>query len=135
MELACGPLCSLAQGWISGAQCWDFLHGVYNFLFQQCGHTTNPQLLQGLLYREDGLRCCVLGKGHHRATTQWKHTSRLTIKLAVLSTLFEAHLKENMVVVNVNGGAHFTHLGLKSYYSRTSRPFTRSFHFTFPKSV
>ena len=67
-------------------------------------------------------------------TTQWKRTSRLTIKLAVLSTLFEAHLKENMVVVNVNGEAHFTHLGLVSYYSRTSRPFTQSFHFTFLKS-
>ena len=47
-------------------------------------------------------------------TTQWKCTSRPTIKLAALSTLFESHLKENMVVVNVNSRAHFIHLGLIS---------------------
>ena len=47
-------------------------------------------------------------------TTQWSRNGHPTIKLATLSTLFQAHLKENMVVVNVNGGAHFTHLGLVS---------------------
>ena len=57
-------------------------------------------------------------------TTQWRSTGRPTIKLAALSTLFQAHLKENMVVVNVNGGAHFTHLGLVSCSSQTSTPFT-----------
>ena len=66
---------------------------------------------------------------------QWKRTGHLMIKLAALSILFEAHLKENTVVVNVNGEAHFTHLELVSYYSRASSPCTRSFHFMFPKSV
>ena len=47
-------------------------------------------------------------------STQWRRTGRPTIKLAALSTLFRVHLRENMVVVNVNGGAHFTHLGLVS---------------------
>ena len=82
-----------------------------------------------------GLDAVYLAKDITETTTQWKHTGRPTIKLAALSTLFEAHLKENMVVVNVNGRAHFTHLRLVSYYSQTSRPFTRSFHFTFPKNV
>ena len=76
-----------------------------------------------------------LAKDITETTTQWKRTSCPTIKLVVLSTLFEAHLKENMVVMNVNSGAHFTHLGLVSYYSQTSRPFTWSFHFPFHKSV
>ena len=48
---------------------------------------------------------------------QWKRSGRPTIKLAALCTLFEPHLKENMVLVNVNGGAHFTHLGLVSLLS------------------
>ena len=47
-------------------------------------------------------------------TTQWKRTNRPMIKVAELSTFFELHLKENMVVVNVNGRAHLTHLGLVS---------------------
>ena len=64
-------------------------------------------------------------------TTQWKRIGPSTIKLATLSILFEAHLKENMVVVNVNGRPHFTHLGLVSSNSRTSRSFTQSFHFPF----
>ena len=58
-----------------------------------------------------------LAKDITETTTQWKRTSHPAIKLAALSTLFEVHLKENMVVVNVNDGAHFTHLGLVSYYS------------------
>ena len=70
-----------------------------------------------------------LAKDITETTTQWKCTGRPTIKLVALSTLFEAHLKENMVVVNVNSGAHFSHLGLVSYYSKTSRPITRSFDF------
>ena len=45
-----------------------------------------------------------LAKDITETTTQWKRIGRPTIKLAALSTLFEAHLKENMVVVNVNGG-------------------------------
>ena len=66
-------------------------------------------------------------------TTQWRRTGRSTIKLAALSTLFQAHLKENMVVVNVNDGAHFTHLGLVSYSSRTSIPLTPviSFYYSY----
>ena len=81
------------------------------------------------------LDAVYLAKDITKTTTQWKHTGCATIKLALLSTLFEAHLKENMVVVNVNSGAHFTHLGLVSKYSRTSRvPCTRSFHFKFPMS-
>ena len=75
-----------------------------------------------------------LAKDITETTAQWKRIGRPTIKLAALSTLFEVHLKENMVVVNVNGKAHFIHLGLVSYYSQTLRPFTQSFHFTFPKS-
>ena len=67
-------------------------------------------------------------------TTQWRRTGRSTIKLAALSTLFQVHLKENMVVVNINGGAHFIHLGLVSYSSRTCTPLTRSFRFTIPMS-
>ena len=55
-------------------------------------------------------------------TTQWRRSGRPTIKLAALSTLFQAHLKENMVVVNVNGGAYFIHLGLVSCSSRSSAP-------------
>ena len=53
-------------------------------------------------------------KDINEITTQWRHTGRPTIKLAALSTLFQAHLKEDMVVVNVNSGAYFTHLGLVS---------------------
>ena len=76
-----------------------------------------------------------LAKDITETTTQWKRIGRSTIKLAALSILFEMHLKESMVDVNVNGGAHFFHLGLVSNYSRTSRvPFTWSFHFTFPMS-
>ena len=55
---------------------------------------------------------------------QWKRTGRPTIKLAALSTVFQAHLRENMVVVNVNGRAHFTHLGLVSCSSQSSAPLT-----------
>ena len=73
-----------------------------------------------------------LAKDITETTTQWKCTSGPTIKMAVLSTLFELHLKENMVVVNVNGGAHFTHLGLISSNSQTSRSFTKILHFSFP---
>ena len=62
-------------------------------------------------------------------TTQWKRTGRPTIKLAALSTLFQAHLRENMVVVNVNGGAHFTHLGLVSCSSQSSAPLTPDISF------
>ena len=75
-----------------------------------------------------------LAKDITETTTQWKRTGRPMIKLAVLSTFFEAHLKENGSC-ECNGGAHITHLGLVSYYSQTFRPFTRSFHFPFPKSI
>ena len=57
-------------------------------------------------------------------STQWRSNGRPTIKLAALSTLFRAHLRENIVVVNVNGGAHFTHLGLVSCSSQSSAPLT-----------
>ena len=57
-------------------------------------------------------------------TTQWRRTGRPTIKLAALSNLFQAHLGENMVVVNVNGGAHFTHFGLVSSSFQSSTPLT-----------
>ena len=67
--------------------------------------------------RRTALDAVYLAKDITETTTQWKHTGCSTIKLAALSTLFEAHLKENMVDVNVNGGAHFIHLGLVSYYS------------------
>ena len=81
MELACGPLCSLTRGRISRAQHWDVLRGVHKFLLRQCGHTTNPQLLQGLLHREDGLRCCVLGEGYHKNNytmeAQWSPNNKI----------------------------------------------------------
>ena len=64
-------------------------------------------------------------------TTQWRHTGRPTIKLAALSTLFQAYLKENMVVVNVNSRAHFTHLGLVSCSSRSSTPLTLDILFNY----
>ena len=80
------------------------------------------------------LEAVYLAKDIIETMTQWKCTGRPTIKLAALSTLFEAHLKENMVVVNVNSGAHFTLFRMISYYSPTSRSFTWSFHFTFPMS-
>ena len=70
------------------------------------------------------LDAMYLAKDITETTTQWKRIGCPTIKLVVLSTLFEAHLKENMVVVNMNSGAHFIHLGLISYYSQTSGPFT-----------
>ena len=64
-------------------------------------------------------------------TTQWRRTGRPTIKLATLSTLFQAHLRENMVVVNVNGRAHFTHLGLVSSSSQSSTPLTLDISFNY----
>ena len=66
-----------------------------------------------------------------QTTTQWRRTGRPTIKLAALSTLFHAHLRENMVVVNVNGGAHFTHLGLVSCSSQSSTPLTPDIWFNY----
>ena len=57
-------------------------------------------------------------------SNQWRRSGRPTIKLAALSSLFQSHLRENMVVVNVNGGAHFTHLGLVSCSSQSSAPLT-----------
>ena len=74
--------------------------------------------------KKTALETMYQAKDISETTTQWRRTSRPTIKLAALSTLFQAHLKENMVVVNVNGGAHFTHLGLVSYSSQSSTPFT-----------
>ena len=64
-------------------------------------------------------------------TTQWRWIGRPTIKLAALSTLFQAHLRENMVVVNVNGRAHFTHLGLVSSSSQSSTPLTPDISFNY----
>ena len=64
-------------------------------------------------------------------TTQWRRTGRPTIELAALSTLFQAHLRENMVVVNVNGGAHFIHLGLVSSSSQSSTPLTLKISFDY----
>ena len=56
-------------------------------------------------------------------THQWKRTRRPIIKLATLSSLFDSHMKENMVIVNVNGGAHFTFLGLERSLSKTFESF------------
>ena len=64
-------------------------------------------------------------------TTRWRRTSRPTIKLAALSTLFQPHLRENMVVVNVNGGAHFTHLGLVSCSFQSFAPLTSDISFNY----
>ena len=64
-------------------------------------------------------------------TTQWRRNGCPTIKLAALSTLFQAHLRENMVVVNVNGGAHFTHLALVSSASQSSTPLTPDISFKY----
>ena len=64
-------------------------------------------------------------------TTQWRRSGRPTIKLVALSTLFQAHLKENMVVVHVNSGAHFTHLGLVSCSSRSSTPLAPDISFNY----
>ena len=64
-------------------------------------------------------------------TTQWRRTGRSTIKLAALSTLFQVHLKENMVIVNVNDGAQFIHLGLVSCSSRSSIPLTPDISFNY----
>ena len=58
-----------------------------------------------------------LAKDITKTTQQWKRNGRPMIKLAALSTIFESHLKENMVVVNVNGRAHFIHLRLVSSHS------------------
>ena len=66
-----------------------------------------------------------------KTTTQWRRTGRPTIKLAALSNLFQAHLRENMVVVNVNGEAHFTHVGLVSCSSQSSVPLTPDISFNY----
>jgi hypothetical protein len=58
-----------------------------------------------------------LAKDITETIQQWKRPGRPTIKLAALSTLFQQHIKDNMVIVNVNGGAHFTHLRLVSTLS------------------
>jgi hypothetical protein len=50
-----------------------------------------------------------------KIVTHWKSTGILMVKLVVLSKLFGDHIKESMVVVNVNGGPHFTHLRLMSF--------------------
>jgi orotate phosphoribosyltransferase-like protein len=52
-----------------------------------------------------------------KIVTQWKSIGTSTVKLAVLSKLLGDHIKKNMMVVNVNGGLHFTHLGLVSFIS------------------
>ena len=70
------------------------------------------------------LEAVYQAKDISETTTQWRRTGRPTIKLAALSTLFQAHLKENMVVVNVNNEAHFTHLRLVSCSSQSSTPLT-----------
>ena len=70
------------------------------------------------------LEAVYQAKDISETTTQWRRIGRPTIKLATLSTLFHAHLKENMVVVNVNGEAHFTHFGLVSCSSQSSTPLT-----------
>lgn len=67
----------------------------------------------------NNMEAVYLAKDITETTQQWKRSGRPTIKLAALSTLFEPHLKDNMVLVNVNGGAHFTHLGLVSSLSYT----------------
>ena len=73
-----------------------------------------------------------LAKNITETTMQWKCSDQPTIKLAVLSTLFESHLKENMIVVNVNGATYFTHLGLISSNSQTSGSFRKILNFPFP---
>ena len=102
----------------------------FNNVATQPAHTCFKDYFTG----RTTLDVVLLVKDITETTTQWKRTSRSTIKLAALYTLFEKHLKENMVVMNVNGRAQITYLGLVSYYSQTSGSFTRSFHFMFPKS-
>ena len=81
--------------------------------------------------RRMAMEAVYQAKDINETTTQWRRTSRPTIKLAALSTLFQVHLKENMVVVNVNSGAHFTHLGLVSCSSRFSTPLTPDISFNY----
>ena len=58
-----------------------------------------------------------LAKDITETIQQWRRPGRPTIKVAALSTIFQQHIKDNMVLVNVNGGAHFTLLGLVSTLS------------------
>ena len=81
--------------------------------------------------RRTAMEAVYQAKDISETTTQWRHIGCSTIKLAMLSTLFQAHLKENMIVVNVNGGAHFTHLGLVSCSSRSCTPLTPDISFNY----
>ena len=101
------------------------------FCFGNVATQTIHSCFRDYFTKRTAMDAVYLAKDITETTTQWKRTSHPMIKLAVLSTLFKAHLKENMVVVNVNGGAHFTHLGLVSSNSQTSRSFTQLFHFLF----
>ena len=125
------PLHSLTRGWISAAQRWDVLRGVY---YGNVATQPTHNYFKDYFSRRIALEAMYWVKDISETTTQWRHINCPTIKLAALSTLFQAHLKENMVVVNVKSRAHFTHLGLVSSSSRTSRPLTKSFHFTIPMS-
>ena len=77
------------------------------------------------------MNAVYLAKDITETTQHWKRSGQPIIKLAALSTLFESHLKENMVVVNVNGKAHFTHLGLVTLHSQTFESFTKISNFPF----
>lgn len=43
---------------------------------------------------------------------QWRRQGVSTMRVSVLRSMFVDHLKEGMVVVNVNRGPHFIYLGM-----------------------
>jgi hypothetical protein len=43
---------------------------------------------------------------------QWRRQGVPTMRVSVLKSMFANHLKEGMVVMNVNGGPHFTYRGM-----------------------
>jgi hypothetical protein len=47
---------------------------------------------------------------------QWRRQGIPTMRVSVLKSMFADHLKESMVVVNVNGGPHFTYLGMERMF-------------------
>ena len=121
MELACGF--SRKDGFPEPSV--GTSHVVYIiFCFGNVGTQPTSVCFKDYFSGRTAMEAVYQAKEITETTTQWRRTSRPTIKLAALSTLFQAHLRENMVVVNVNGGAHFTHLGLVSCSSQSSVPLT-----------
>ena len=100
------------------------------FCFGNVGTQPTAVCFKDYFSRRMAMEAVYQAKEITETSNQWRRSGRPTIKLAALSSLFQAHLRENMVVVNVNGGAHFTHLGLVSCSSQSSAPLTPdiSFH-------